>query len=169
MIDLGMLKNVERAEIIDGELIESMPVGKAHASCVKILGEILRDELGKTVTHSIQDPIRLDEFNEPIPDIAILKRRNDFYRRRMPMAEDVLLLIEVSDSTIDYDRNRKIPLYAEAGISEVWIVNLQKEIIELHFEPKDYSYDITKVFRRGDKIKSEKLEELSISVDEILG
>lgn len=169
MIGLGMLKNVERAEIIDGELIESMPIGNAHASCVKTLAEVLRDNLGKNVTYSVQDPIRLDEYNEPIPDIALLKRRDDFYRGKSPTGEDVLVLIEVSDTTLDYDRNRKVPLYAQAGISEVWIVNLQNGTVELHYQPRDYSFAVVKVFRRGDVLKSENLPELELRIDEILG
>lgn len=169
MIDLGMLKNVESAEIIDGELIESMPIGNAHASVVKTLSEILRDYLGKDVTYSIKDPIRLDEYNEPIPDIALLNRRDDFYRRKAPMAEDVLLLIEVSDTTLEYDRNRKIPLYAQAGIPEVWIVNLQNSTVELHYEPRDSSFAIVKVFRRGDILTSQSLPELALKIEEILG
>jgi Uma2 family endonuclease len=169
MIGLGMLKNVERAEIIDGELIESMPIGNAHASCVKTLAEVLRDNLGKNVTYSVQDPIRLDEYNEPIPDIALLKRRDDFYRGKSPTGEDVLVLIEVSDTTLDYDRNRKVPLYAQAGIPEVWIVNLQNGTVELHYQPRDYSFAVVKVFRRGDVLKSENMPELELRIDEILG
>lgn len=169
MINLGMLRNVERAEIIDGELIESMPIGNAHASCVKSLAEILRDTLGKDVTYSVQDPIWLDEYNEPIPDLALLKRRDNFYRRKSPTAEDALLIIEVSDTTIDYDRNRKIPLYAQAGIPEVWIVNLQNSTIGLHYQPREYSFAVVKVFRRGENLKSEVLPKLQLPVDQILG
>ena len=168
MINLGMLKNVERAEIIDGELIETMPVGNAHASCVKKLSEILRDTLGKSVTYSVQDPIWLDEYNEPIPDVALLIRRDDFYRFQKPTAEDVLILIEVSDSTLEYDRNRKIPLYAQAGITEVWIVNLQNSLIEVHYEPRDYSFAVVKVYRRGETLKSERLTNLELETAEIL-
>lgn len=169
MIDLGMLRNVERAEIIDGELIETMPIGHAHASCVKTLSEILRDMLGKRVTYSVQDPIWLDEYSEPIPDLALLKRRDDFYRGRNPLAEDTLLLIEVSDSTLDYDRNRKLPLYARSSIPEVWLVNLQAGNIEIHCQPRDYSYAVVKIFRRGETIISEGFPDLAVSVDEIIG
>jgi Uma2 family endonuclease len=169
MIDLGMIKNVERAEIIEGELIKRMPIGNRHATSVKRLDELLRDELGKTVTYSVQDPISLDEFNEPQPDIALLKRREDFYGGKKPMAEDVLLLIEVSDSTLDYDRNRKIPLYAKHQISEVWLINLLNGTIEMHSQPRDYSFSIVKIFRRGEKIKSETLLNLGLEVDKILG
>ncbi len=167
MIDWGLLRNVERAEIIDGELIESMPTGRAHAGCVKSLAELLRDVLGKSVTHSVQDPVWLDEYNQPIPDIAILNRRDDFYRRKAPTAEDVLVLIEVCDSSLDYDRNRKIPLYAEANIPEVWLVNLQTSSIEMHSQPRGYSYSIVKVFRRDEIITSEKIPVLSFTAGDI--
>lgn len=168
MIGWGMIKDVERAEIIEGELIKRMPVGNRHAACVKKLDELLRDKLGKSVTYSVQDPVRLDEFNEPQPDIALLKRRDDFYRGKQPMAEDVLLLIEVSDSTLDYDRNRKIPLYAKHEIPEVWLINLLNGTIELHSQPRDYSFNIVKILRRGEILKSEVLPDLSVSVNEIL-
>lgn len=169
MIDWGMIKNVERAEIIEGELIKQMPIGKQHAACVKRLDEILRDELGKSVTYSVQDPISLDEFNEPQPDVALLKRRDDFYKGKQPSAEDVLLLIEVSDSTLDYDRNRKIPLYAKHQIPEVWLINLNNGTIEIHSQSRDYSFNIVKVLRRGETIESEALQGLVIEVDRILG
>ena len=168
MIDFGMLKDVEKAEIIEGELIKQMPIGKRHAACVKKLDELLRDELGKSVTYSVQDPVWLDEFNEPQPDVALLKRRDDFYSGKKPSAEDVLLLIEVSDSTLDYDRNRKIPLYAKHEIPEVWLINLINRTIEIHFQPRDYSYNIVKVLRRGEQVKSEILPNLSLMVDKIL-
>lgn len=169
MIGLGLLRNVERAEIIDGELIESMPIGNAHASAVKSLAENLRDILGKSVTFSVQDPILLDDYNEPIPDLALLKRRSDFYRGKTPLAEDALIVIEVSDSTLDYDRNRKVPLYASAGIPEVWLVNLQNSTIELHCHPRDYSFAVVKVFRSGETVVSETLAGLKLDVDIALG
>ncbi len=167
MINWGLLKDVERAEIIEGELIKRMPIGNRHAACVKRLSEYLRDELGKSVTYSVQDPIRLDEFNEPQPDVALLKRRDDFYGGKQPTAEDALLLIEVSDSTLDYDRNRKIPLYAKHEVPEVWLINLLNGTIEVHSQPREYSFSIVKVLRRGETIKSEVLPNLSLDVDKI--
>lgn len=169
LIELGMLRDVERAEIIEGELIKRMPIGKAHASCVKRLDEYLRDILGKAVTFSIQDPIRLDEFNEPLPDLALLKRRDDFYLEKQPLAEDVLLVVEVSDTTLDYDRNRKLPLYAKSEIPEVWIINLKNGTIEIHSEPQDYSYNLVKILRRGETAISNILPNMALKVDEILG
>ena len=169
MIDYGMIKDVERAEIIEGELIKRMPIGNRHATCVKKLAELLRDGLGKSVTYSIQDPIWLDEFNEPQPDVALLKRRDDFYGGKKPMAEDALLLIEVSDSTLDYDRNRKVPLYAKHEIPEVWLINLLNGTIEVHYQPRDYSYNVVKILRSGETIVSENLPDLVLADDEILG
>jgi Uma2 family endonuclease len=168
MINLGMIKDVEKAEIIEGELVKKMPIGKVHAATVKKLAELLRDELGKSVTYSIQHPIRVDEFNEPQPDVALLERRDDFYRGKQPFAEDVLMLIEVSDSTLDYDRNRKIPLYAKAGIPEVWLVNLQNSTGEIHFQPREFSYSVVQFLRSGETLKSNVLPNLTLNVDDIL-
>ena len=169
MIELGMLKDYEKAEIIEGELIKNMPIGNRHASCVEKLNEILRDELGKSVSLRSQQPVRFDDFNEPQPDLAILERREDFYSQITPVPNNVLILIEVSDTTLKYDRDVKLPLYAEAEIQEVWIINLQSNIVELHQRPSNGLYQFVKIFNRGETVQSEVLPNLTLSVDEILG
>jgi len=169
MIELGMLKDYEKAEIIEGELIQKMPIGNRHAACVEKLNEALRDELGKSISLRSQQPIKFDDFNEPEPDLAILKRREDFYIQAKPTPNDVLILIEVSDSTLKYDRDVKLALYATAEIPEVWIVNLPNDIIEVHQKPSVGIYQLAKIFKRGDTVASEVLPELSIAADEILG
>lgn len=165
MADWGMLKHFERTEIIDGELIESMPTGKAHAACVKALAEVLRDLLGKSVTYSVQDPIWLDDFSEPIPDLALLRRSEDFYRQKAPMASDAFIVIEVSDSTLEYDRHKKVPLYAQAGVAEVWIVNLHNSTIERHSQPQDYNYASVIIFGRDETLTSDVLSNLQLKLD----
>jgi Uma2 family endonuclease len=169
MIELGMLKDYEKAEIIEGELIQKMPIGNRHAACVEKLNEILRDELGKSVSLRSQQPIKFDDFNEPETDLAILKRREDFYIQAKPTPKDILILIEVSDSTLKYDRDVKLALYAEAEIPEVWIVNLVNDIIEIHQKPNVGIYQLAKIFKRGETLTSEVLPDLSIAADEILG
>ncbi len=168
MIELGMLKDYEKAEIIDGELIQKMPIGKKHSAVVEKLNEVLRDRLGKSVSLRNQPPVRFGDYNEPEPDLAILKRREDFYAERKPVPEDVLLLIEVSDATLKYDRDTKLTLYAEAEIPEVWIVNLQNNLIEIHQKPHIGIYQLTKIFKRGEQIVSEILPDLKLAVDEVL-
>ncbi len=168
MIELGMLTDYEKAEIIEGELIQKMPIGNRRAACVEKLNEILRDKLGKSISLRSQQPIKFDDFNEPEPDLAILKRREDFYIQAKPTPKDVLILIEVSDSTLKYDRDVKLALYAEAEIPEVWIVNLPNDIIEVHQQPGVGIYQLAKIYKRGEMIESKTLPDLKLGVDEIL-
>jgi len=169
MIELGMLTDYERAEIIEGELIRKMPIGDKHAACVERLNEFLRDELGKSVSIRNQQPIKVGDYNEPQPDLAIVRRRDDFYGNGKPTSKDCLALIEVSDSTLEYDRNKKLPLYAEAKIPEFWLVNLQNNTVEVHTEPRESVYSLIRVLRRGETIKSESVPNLEIEVGKILG
>ena len=168
MIELGMLKDYEKAEIIEGELIQKMPIGKKHSAAVEKLNEILRDRLGKSVSLRNQQPVRFSDYNEPEPDLAVLKRREDFYSDQKPVPKDVLLLIEVSDATLKYDRDTKLTIYAEAEIPEVWIVNLPNDIVEIHQNPSVGIYQLTKIFKRGEIIESEILPDLKLEVNEIL-
>ncbi len=168
MIELGMLKDYEKAEIIEGELISKMPVGEKHSAVVEKLSETLRDKLGKSVSLRNQQPIKFSDYNEPQPDLAILQRRDDFYFYEKPVPKDVLVLIEVSDATLKYDRDTKRALYAEAEIPEVWIVNLPNNIVEVHQKPSNGIYQLAKIFKRGESVKSEILPNLNLEVDEIL-
>lgn len=169
MTRAGILPEEHGWEVIDGRLVDKMTIGTKHTSTVKRLNEILKENLGKTVNISIQDPIHVDEYNEPDADIALLKRREDFYADSHPTPQDVLLLIEVSDSTIEYDREIKKNLYAEAGIVELWIVNLQDETVEFYSHLKNGNYRLAQIFGRGEKVKSNSVEILELTVDEILG
>lgn len=169
MIELGMLNDYEKAEIIEGELIGKIPFGNRHAACVEKLNEILRDKLGESIFLHNQQPIKFDDFNEPEPDLAILKRRENFHIQDKPTPKDVLILIEVSDSTLKYDRKVKRSLYAEAEIPEVWIINLPNDIIEVHQKPSVGIYQLAKIFKRGEILASEVLPGLSIAAAEILG
>ena len=168
MIELGMLKDYEKAEIIEGELIDKMPIGEKHSAVVEKLSEILRDKLGESVSLRNQQPIKFSDYNEPQPDLAILQRRDDFYFYENPVPKDVLVLIEVSDATLKYDRDTKLALYAEAEIPEVWIVNLPNNIIEVHQKPSNGIYQLAKIFKRGESVKSAILPNLNLKVDEIL-
>ncbi|HMS41460.1 MAG TPA: Uma2 family endonuclease [Pyrinomonadaceae bacterium] len=168
MIELGMLEDYERAEIIEGELIRKVPIGEKHSAIVEKLAETLREKLGKSVSLRNQQPIKFSDYNEPQPDLAILHRRDDFYFYEKPVPNDVLLLIEVSDATLKYDRDTKLTLYAEAEIPEVWIVNLQHDIIEVHQKPNSGIYQLAKIFKRGETVISEVLPHLNLEVNEIL-
>jgi Uma2 family endonuclease len=116
-----------------------------------------------------QNPIQIDEHNEPEPDIALLVPRDDFYAEAHPTAKDVLLVIEVSDSTLEYDRDIKKNIYAEAGISEFWLVNLKKNTIETFWNPTDGDYYEMRIFEQSETIQSRNIEYLTLPVSEILG
>jgi len=146
MAESAIFQESDRLELIKGEIIEMSPVGLRHASCVKKLNYLLTKKLGDQIILGVQDPIVLTNNSEPQPDLVILKYRPDFYANEHPHPQDILLLIEVSDSSIDYDKNVKIPLYAENQISEVWLVNLNDNCVEIHQKPyQNYYQSIQKL------------------------
>src|SRR5262245_57646223 len=120
----GIFSEEERVELIEGEIITMSPIGTAHAACVNRLTALLIRKLGSRAIVSIQNPVRLNNRSEPQPDIVILKPRVDFYASATPTPKDVILAIEVSDTTVRYDRSIKVPLYARTKVPEVWIARL---------------------------------------------
>ena len=168
MIELGILKNYERAEIIEGELIKKITVGDRHAAVVNVLNRFFVKNVSDNVLVSIQNPVRLLDYNEPEPDVG-LADLNKYDGKRHPRPAEILLVVEVSDTTVKYDRDVKLPLYAEAEIPEVWIVNLPKEIVEVHTKPNVGLYQAVKIYNRGEQVQSEILPNLALGADEILG
>ena len=141
MGETGILGEDDRVELIGGELIDMAPIGQGHAASVRGLTHVLVMARGDRALVSIQNPVRLDRFNEPQPDAALLRPRADNYRTGAPPGPaDVLLLVEVADSTLRYDRAVKLPLYARAGIGEVWIVDLHRLVVDVHREPGPDGY-----------------------------
>jgi Uma2 family endonuclease len=117
----------------------------------------------------VQDPIRLGKFSAPQPDISVVHRRFDYYANSHPEPEDILLLIEVAESSLAYDRDLKLPLYARAGITEVWIVVLLAQVIEVYRSPDESGYREKSELRRGDTLTALNLPELRLSVESVLG
>lgn len=140
MAEAGILTEDTPVELIQGEIVEMSPIGVRHAACVKRLNALFAYRLRRKAVVGVQDPIQLNDHNEPEPDISILRYRRDYYAAAAPTGEDVLLLIEVSDSTLGYDRTQKLPLYASAGIVEVWIVNLVDNLVEVYRQPTQSGY-----------------------------
>ena len=169
MTEAGILPEESGWEVIDGYLIDKMTIGSKHASIVKRLNNLLAAAVRDNAIISVQDPIHIDDYNEPEPDVAILKPRQDFYAESHPGPQDVLLLIEVSDSTIKYDRDIKINLYANAALVEVWIVNLAEETIERYSSPAHGRFGSIETFTSGDSITSISLQDLSLNVSDIIG
>ena len=166
MGEAGILHEDSRVELIRGQVIDMTPIGTPHLAMVNRLNSLLAIALHGRATVSPQNPVRLPDGSEPQPDVTILKWRADYYRRRRPEAQDVLLLIEVSDSSLDYDRNVKVPLYAEGGIPESWIVNLEEWCIEVYGALPDSHDAARRIATAGDVLD---VAGVAFQVAELLG
>jgi len=136
----GILSDDDRIELIDGEMIEMAPIGTRHLSKVNRLSRMLNFAVGQDAIVSTQNPIALPPQNEPQPDIALLRPRSDDYEGNLPIASDVLLIIEISDTTLAYDRDVKIPIYARYGIAEVWLFDIQGGSSFVYHDPSPKGY-----------------------------
>lgn len=166
MIDVGLLTEQDRCEFIRGEIIEKMTIGELHAACVmrltRILGLLIHDD----AILSVQNHVAVAD-SRPEPDLVLLTPRDDFYAGSAPRPADILLLIEVADSSIEYDRTKKLPLYAEAGVCEYWIANLNDECVEVYRDPQpDGTYADTHVATLGQTLTILSLPGVSITVDQ---
>lgn len=166
MAEAGILHEDDRVELIEGELIEMAAIGSRHFTCVNGLNRLLVRAVGNEAIVSVQNPVRLSEYGEPQPDLAVIRPRD--YRDSLPGPEDVLMLIEVSDTTLEYDREVKLPLYARFLIPEVWIVDLQAGAIERHTEPSKDGYGLVQRVRSGASIESKALPGLVLSGDAVI-
>jgi Uma2 family endonuclease len=140
MAEVGLLNEDSRVELIDGEIIEMAPIGSAHGGNVNRFIRLFSKVVGDKAIVAAQNPVVLSGYAEPQPDISILRWRADDYEQSNPHPEDVLLLIEVSDSTLRYDRDVKIPLYAKNGVPEVWLLDIQNRQLEIYREPINGQY-----------------------------
>jgi Uma2 family endonuclease len=140
MIDAGILTEDDRVELIDGEIVEMTPIGSRHAACVDALNRALVLGLGESAWVRIQNPVTITPHSEPEPDVVVARARSEGYSNAHPEPDDVLLLIEIGDSSASFDREVKLPLYARAGIREIWLVNLTRCAIEVHREPGAEGY-----------------------------
>ena len=140
MAEVGILGEDDRVELIGGEIVQMSPIGRRHAAFVDNLNQLLVTGLSGRAIVSVQDPVVLTEDTEPQPDMKVLRRREVSYKLREAHPEDVLLLIEVADSSLAYDRTTKLQLYAEARIPEYWIVDCDAETVEVHRNPNANGY-----------------------------
>jgi len=163
--ETGILTEDDRIELIDGELLEMAPIGSPHADVVDRLAEWLILRAGGQYRIRVQNPIQMNDYSEPEPDIAVVRKRS--YADAHPQAADVLLLIEVARTTLVYDRDVKIPLYARAGIAEVWLVDVANRRIEIHREPGPEGYRHIVRPGRDETLVPLKAPELAVGVAEV--
>lgn len=152
MIEVGILGEDDRVELLAGKLIEMSPSGTRHAATVKWLNQFFTELLGNKVLMSIQDPIELGKHSLPEPDVALLRPTDNFYVDTYPRAADCLLVIEVADSSYDKDREVKTQLYAEAGIPEYWLVNLNTDQLEVFRQPEKGLYQEQLILRGEEEV-----------------
>ena len=169
MAEKGVFAPDDRVELIEGELFEMSPIGSLHVRCVNVLNEFFVRALPDMFLVSVQNPFISSSHSEPQPDLTILKRTADLYKIALPVGNDVAIVIEVSDTTATFDRKRKLPTYAAAGIPEAWLVDLRAGHVEVHTEPTPDGYNAVKIYRRGDNAVSKSIVGVNLSVDDILG
>ncbi len=145
-------------ELIQGEILSTRRTGSKHAASVKGLIRLFNTINQEAYILGIQDPLHLGENNEPQPDVMILHFQADLYSSQHPQPKDVVLLIEVSDSTLEYDRNTKRDLYAQFGIPEYWVVNVDEKQVEQYQEPSGQTYKSLKIYEFGDSIRPNCLD-----------
>ena len=165
----GILDKADRIELIEGELIEMAPIGDLHAGKVNRLTALLVRVLGERAVVSPQNPLVLDPFNEPQPDLLVLAPREDFYESGKPGVEDVLLLIEIADSTLAKDRRVKLPIYAGNRVPEVWIIDLQSERVLVYRRPANGRYLEEEVQGHDGMLTPAALPDITIRVRQIFG
>ena len=169
MAEVGILPETHRFELVRGEIIEMAIPGSPHSGRVNRLTYLFVSRLGQAVIVSGQNPVALDAKSEPMPDLALLEPRSDFYTAAHPSPEDVLLVVEVSDTTVRYDSSVKASLYAEAGIPEYWLLDVNKDVLVVRVDPVAGEYRSVQILHRGEAVSPRKLPSTSFTIDEILG
>ena len=165
----GIFAPNERVELLEGEIIAISPMGDRHSSCITRVNRVFAGlNIANRAIVSVQSPVVTSSTSEPEPDIALLAFHDDLYDFGKPRPQDVLLLVEVSDSSLEYDREVKLPYYASLRIPEVWIANLQDDRIEASTEPTPQCYRATRIYTRGDTISPTAFPDLQINVNDII-
>lgn len=154
-------------ELINGEIITMSPIGSKHNAKVIKLNRLLTKILDEQIIVQPQGPFVASDLSEPLPDIALLKYRDDFYEDELPQGQDIYLIIEVADTTFAYDTKVKLPLYAESGIPEYWVINLNKKQVHTYWDAQGNTYQQSKVYLVGDRIKAQHID-LELAVAQII-
>ena len=169
MGEAGIFTEDDRVELIDGEVREMTPIGSPHAGIVNRLTELLVARLAGRANVIVQNPIRLNRHTEPQPDLVVARRRDDFYADRHPEPGDVLLVIEVADSSLRYDRTEKTPRYGRAGVPETWLVDVEARTVTAYTEPGPQGYARQQVRRPGERLTAAGVPDFELAVDGVFG
>ncbi len=168
MGDAGVFSPDEKVELLDGEILTMRPIGPRHAGDVNRLNYLLVTTFASRAVVQVQNPVRLDEYSEPLPDLALLRPRDDFYAARHPQPADTLALIEVAETSMAFDRGKKLKAYARRGIAEYWVVDLRDDRILVHREPSATGYAVEFLLTRGEAVAFESFPNDALLVDDLL-
>jgi len=169
MAGIGILRDGDRTELIDGEVIEMSPMGVRHSSAVKRANAFLSRQLQGRAVLSVQLPVRLNAFNEPQPDLALLRPRKDFYELRHPGPADVLLILEISDTSLQYEYDMKLRTYAASRIPEFWVLDPVGAALLVFREPSRGGYKTSLRYQDGDIVSMLAFPEIEIALSALLG
>jgi Uma2 family endonuclease len=167
MIEAGIFTPEQRIELLEGELFDMAPIGPAHSGTTNYLTRLFFQAVGDKAIVSVQNPIMLGDNSEPQPDLCLLCSREDFYEKSHPAATDVLLLIEIADTSASADRAYKIPLYARHGIPEVWLIDVKRQQLEIHRQPEQGQYRQVYLAQPNERIALSQLAEIEIALSQI--
>jgi Uma2 family endonuclease len=168
MAEAGVLRPDARVELLDGRIIDMSPIGPLHGGVVNRLNRFFHRYANDRWLQAVQNPLHLEDHSEPQPDLMLLRPAADDYDSRHPTPDEVFLLIEVSDSTLEADRETKLPSYGRAGIAEVWIVNLAEGTLEVYREPHSAGYTSTQILHDGDSVAPARFPDAIIEVAKLL-
>lgn len=164
--EAGIFSEDDRVELVEGEIVEMAPIGWRHMESVNALTGVLADLRGAGgFVVSVQNPLVVGEHGEHYPDLVLYRAG---VRGRVPEARDALVVVEVADTSVSYDRNVKLPLYARARVPEAWLVDLRAGVVEVHSEPREGGYGLRRRYARGEEVRSATLVEVAFEADEVL-
>jgi Uma2 family endonuclease len=166
----GVFPPDARLELIRGEIVEMSPIGPRHAGSVRRFIRNFSARLSPYAIVDVQNPVELrDQESEPQPDVTLLRLQDDLYSAATPTPRDTLLVVEVADSSLSFDRRVKMHLYAEAGIPESWLVDLNSDTLFVYRRPSPEGYQDVRAYRRGESVSPEAFPDVRFTLDEILG
>lgn len=167
MAEVGIFQH-ERVELVEGEIVAMGPMGTPHSACISRLTQELSRLIERRFILRVQLPLRLNERTELEPDISIVRYRSDHFASRQPRPEDALLALEVAESSLPYDQDVKMPLYARAGVPEAWLVDLSTRTVTVHSDPSSEGYQRLISYGPAETAASSSLSWLTLGVEELL-
>jgi Uma2 family endonuclease len=168
MAEAGILGPQDRVELIQGQIVEKAVIGSPHAWSVDSLNRLLAPAVGDRAIVRVHGPVRIDDYSEPEPDLLLLRPASERYHSSHPLPADVLLVIEVADTTALFDRSVKLPLYALAGIPEYWLVDVRRQVVEIYRSPEGGAYADAREARAGTPIAPEAFPDIVLDAGQIL-